>query len=109
MADDLLQNDGQKFIDMMEMLAEKRIRREQDALDAHAANGHNHRYPPHRHDVLPHTHSHADQNLPPEEDEEYDDDEEEYSDDEYDEEEDEMVRPLPSTILNKKLTPSRML
>lgn len=94
---------------MMEMLAEKRIRREQDALDAHAANGHTNHYP-RQPGVLPHTHSHADQNLPPEEDEEYDDDEEEYSDDEYDDdEEDEMVRPLHSIILDLKLTTSRTL
>lgn len=31
MADDLLKNDGQKFLEMMEQLAERRMQREEDA------------------------------------------------------------------------------
>lgn len=33
-ADDLLKNDGQKFLEMMEQLADKRIQRERDAAGA---------------------------------------------------------------------------
>lgn len=33
MADDLLKNDGQKFLEMMEQLADKRIQREREAAD----------------------------------------------------------------------------
>jgi len=32
-ADDLLKNDGQKFLEMMEQLAERRMQREEDAVD----------------------------------------------------------------------------
>jgi hypothetical protein len=32
-ADDLLRNDGQKFLEMMESLADKRIQRERDAAE----------------------------------------------------------------------------
>ena len=32
-ADDLLKNDGQKFLEMMEQLADKRIQREREAVD----------------------------------------------------------------------------
>lgn len=45
-ADDLLKNDGKKFIEMMEQLAERRMRREQEAEYAATqpsqayANGH---------------------------------------------------------------------
>ena len=34
MADDLLKNDGQKFLEMMESLADKRIQREREAMEA---------------------------------------------------------------------------
>lgn len=37
MADDLLKNDGKKFIEMMEQLAERRMQREEDAQYAAAA------------------------------------------------------------------------
>lgn len=40
-ADDLLKNDGQKFLEMMEQLADKRIQRERDIVPsstAHAMN-----------------------------------------------------------------------
>lgn len=70
-ADDLLKNDGKKFIEMMEQLAERRMQREEDnnqqAYYSHPPNG------LHAH----HTHNHP----PPPADDEYDDDEE---DDDYD-------------------------
>ncbi|KAI9714075.1 MAG: hypothetical protein M1812_006522 [Candelaria pacifica] len=76
-ADDLLKNDGKKFIEMMEQLAERRMQREEEAQ--YAASGLAH----------PSTamhHSHAMQNHgPPPDEEEYDDDE----DDDYDSQEDE--------------------
>ena len=74
-ADDLLKNDGKKFIEMMEQLAERRMQREEEAQFAAAGMGHNH--------------------GPPLDDDGYDDeDDEDYDsqdDEEYDEE-DEMVR-----------------
>ncbi|TVY16811.1 Stress response protein nst1 [Lachnellula arida] len=78
-ADDLLKNDGKKFIEMMEQLAERRMAREEDAREyasqsyGHPPNGAMH---PHVH---PHAHAHN--HPPPQEDEEYDEDDEE---DEYD-------------------------
>lgn len=81
-ADDLLKNDGKKFIEMMEQLAERRMAREEDAKDhysySHSVNGAS----------MPNSHNH----VPPDEEEEYDDDdeeEEEYDsqEEEYDEEE----------------------
>lgn len=86
-ADDLLKNDGKKFIEMMEQLAERRMAREEDAKDQYSANyphpvnGGN--YPAHSH-------------PPPAEDDgdDYGDDEEEEYDsqeEEYDEEEDTMT------------------
>lgn len=82
-ADDLLKNDGKKFIEMMEQLAERRMAREEDAKDhytggyGHAVNGNS----------LPNPHNH-----PPPEDEEFDEDEEEEEeydsqDEDYEEEE----------------------
>ncbi|KAI9729429.1 MAG: Stress response protein nst1 [Cirrosporium novae-zelandiae] len=80
-ADDLLKNDGKKFIEMMEQLAERRMAREEEAQygsgishsSAHSGQGHNH--------------------APPLDEEDYDD-EEEYDDEddeeEYDSQEDEM-------------------
>ncbi|KAK6067343.1 stress response protein NST1 [Seiridium cupressi] len=83
-ADDLLKNDGKKFIEMMEQLAERRMAREEDAKD-HYAYGHANGSPLN-------AHNHA----PPPDDEEYDDeeeDDEEYDsgEEEYDEEEDTMT------------------
>ncbi|XXG98149.1 hypothetical protein Hte_004470 [Hypoxylon texense] len=86
-ADDLLKNDGKKFIEMMEQLAERRMAREEDAKDhytggyGHAVNG----------SALPNPHNH-----PPPEDEEFDEDEEEEEeydsqDEDYEEEEDTMT------------------
>lgn len=93
-ADDLLKNDGKKFIEMMEQLAERRMAREESAHEQkmypsyHTPNG----LHPHSH---PHTHA-----PPPleEEDDDYgdEDEEEEEEDEEYDSgeefEEEETVR-----------------
>ncbi|KAI4262309.1 MAG: hypothetical protein L6R42_002511 [Xanthoria sp. 1 TBL-2021] len=79
-ADDLLKNDGKKFIEMMEQLAERRMQREEDAQYA-AAAGLSHPA------TQPHNHG------PPLEDDAYDeeDDEDSYeSGDEEDYEDDEM-------------------
>ncbi|KAK9480773.1 salt tolerance down-regulator-domain-containing protein [Lipomyces japonicus] len=62
-ADDLLKNDGKKFIEMMEQLAERRMAREEKALAATEF----------------------------EDDEEYDDEDEEEDDEDYDDEEDDDV------------------
>lgn len=78
-ADDLLKNDGKKFIDMMEQLAERRMQREEEAQYAAAAFAH-----PSMN--LPGQHSHAGHDHPPlPEDEDYDEEE----DEEYDSQEDE--------------------
>ncbi|KAG7110805.1 Stress response protein nst1 like [Verticillium longisporum] len=68
-ADDLLKNDGKRFIEMMEQLAERRMAREEDARDARAFG-----HPAANGTYGGHTH-------PPPEDE-YDDEDED--DDEYD-------------------------
>ncbi|KAI0597794.1 salt tolerance down-regulator-domain-containing protein [Biscogniauxia sp. FL1348] len=86
-ADDLLKNDGKKFIEMMEQLAERRMAREEDARDhystgyGHAVNG----------GSLSNPHNH-----PPPEDDDYDDEddeEEDYDsqDEDYEEEDDTMT------------------
>jgi hypothetical protein len=86
-ADDLLKNDGKKFIEMMEQLAERRMAREEDARDQ-GYYGH----PPNGMHTHSHTHNHP---PPPVEEEEYDDDEEddEYDsqDEDYDDDEEELV------------------
>ncbi|KAI2628408.1 hypothetical protein GGS21DRAFT_242527 [Xylaria nigripes] len=84
-ADDLLKNDGKKFIEMMEQLAERRMAREEDATHypssfSHNANGNS---------SNSHTH-------PPQEDEEDEEEEEEEEDyesqeEDYEEEEDQMT------------------
>lgn len=81
MADDLLKNDGKKFIEMMEQLAERRMQREEEA------NGNAPREPNLHHQ---HVHQHT---QPSDYDDDYDDDEEEdeYDDDEEEEEEEEPV------------------
>lgn len=84
-ADDLLKNDGRKFIEMMEQLAERRMKREKDSLTQYPVD--NHSYP-----ADEATYSHED---PLAAGEEYDDegsyDSQEYDEDDMDEEEDEMV------------------
>jgi len=112
-ADDLLKNDGKKFIEMMEQLAERRMAREEDAEKQQAyanyghppngmhshSHGHSHNHQPHNHSHghnhghthnhnHNHPHSHSHQHNPPQappqpEDDEYDEDEEE-DDEEYD-------------------------
>ena len=108
-ADDLLKNDGKKFIEMMEQLAERRMAREEDAekqqayanyghppngMHSHShSHGHNHSHQPHNHGHghnhghshthnhnHPHPHSH--QHNPPQAPPQPDDDE-------YDEDEEE--------------------
>ena len=86
-ADDLLKNDGRKFIEMMEQLAERRMARENEAEYAAANPSHPGAYPPSNP-----AYNHED---PLAAGEEYDDEEGSYdSQEEYDddlEEEDEMV------------------
>ncbi|KAK5996683.1 Stress response protein NST1 [Cladobotryum mycophilum] len=93
-ADDLLKNDGKRFIEMMEQLAERRMAREEDARE-HFSRGYSH---PNGSFSNPHTHP------PPEEDEyEEEEDEEEDYDDSQDEEyeEDEEVYSNPSVMPSK--------
>ncbi|KAI1749945.1 hypothetical protein F4782DRAFT_286918 [Xylaria castorea] len=83
-ADDLLKNDGKKFIEMMEQLAERRMAREEDATH-YSGYGHN------VNGGLSNPHNH-----PPPEDEEYDEEEEEEEEyesqeEDYEEEEDQMT------------------
>lgn len=74
-ADDLLKNDGKKFIEMMEQLAERRMQREQDAELRDHSSTYGRSHPSHSH-------------MQPDEDD-YDDaeDDEDYEDDDYEEEE----------------------
>ncbi|KAH8662963.1 salt tolerance down-regulator-domain-containing protein [Tricladium varicosporioides] len=87
-ADDLLKNDGKKFIEMMEQLAERRMAREEDAREQFSNPSYGH--PP---NGGMHPHSHAHNHPPPPDDEAYDeededeDDEYDSQDEEYDEEE----------------------
>ena len=87
-ADDLLKNDGKKFIEMMEQLAERRMQREEEAQYAASAHpsyqgnyGHNH--------------------GPGPEDEDFDEDDEDYDsqEEDYDDEEDDMVRTSSATFV----------
>lgn len=83
-ADDLLKNDGKKFIEMMEQLAERRMAREEDAEKQQRFM--NYHAPPngaHQHNHVP----------PPPDEDEYDDDEDEdeYDSQEEDYDEEEMV------------------
>ncbi|KIW08478.1 hypothetical protein, variant 2 [Verruconis gallopava] len=78
-ADDLLKNDGKKFIEMMEQLAERRMAREEEAQ--YAAISHPGSYNDFRH-------GHG---VPEDEgDDDYDDDEEYDSQEEYDDSEEDM-------------------
>ncbi|KAH8765389.1 stress response protein nst1 [Diaporthe sp. PMI_573] len=87
-ADDLLKNDGKKFIEMMEQLAERRMAREgdfaQDQYSRSYGHGVNGGLPSHDHPP-----------PPPVDDEEYEDDEDEdydsQEDDEYEEEDDDTM------------------
>ncbi|KAK4097850.1 hypothetical protein N658DRAFT_433243 [Parathielavia hyrcaniae] len=73
-ADDLLKNDGKKFIEMMEQLAERRMAREEDAR-GQFERGYDHT----NGDRYGHNHP------PPPDDEEFEDEEEEYDEDEEEE------------------------
>ncbi|KAM0257323.1 hypothetical protein ACHAQJ_004410 [Trichoderma viride] len=93
-ADDLLKNDGRRFIEMMEQLAERRMAREEDARE-HFARGYGH---PNASYSTPHNH-------PPPEDDDYEDEEEEeeedYDDSQDEEYEDEEVYCNPSVMPSK--------
>jgi hypothetical protein len=78
-ADDLLRNDGKKFIDMMEQLAERRIQQEEDA-----------QYTSSRRDYYEDDHDLED---------DYEDDEEGYEDDEEYDEEEEVSKPAHAGTL----------
>ena len=95
-ADDLLKNDGKRFIEMMEQLAERRMAREEDARE-HFSRGYGH---PNGSYSNPHNH------LPPEEDdyEEDEDEEDDYDDSQEEEYEDEEVYSSPSLMPSKSHT-----
>ena len=78
-ADDLLKNDGKRFIEMMEQLAERRMAREEDARE-HFARGYGH-------PNGSYSNSHA--NPPPPDEDEYEEDDDEEDDDDYDSQEEE--------------------
>lgn len=86
-ADDLLKNDGKKFIEMMEQLAERRMAREVDTAPESYTRGYGHGV----NGNLP-VHDHPP--PPPVDDDEYDDDEEDdydsQEDDEYEEDDDDV-------------------
>lgn len=92
-ADDLLKNDGKRFIEMMEQLAERRMAREEDAREHFSRNyGH-----PNGSYSTPHNH-------PPPDDDEYEDEEDEdedYEDSQDEEYEDEEVYSNPSVMPSK--------
>ncbi|KAG6038239.1 hypothetical protein E4U41_004385 [Claviceps citrina] len=92
-ADDLLKNDGKRFIEMMEQLAERRMAREEDARE-HFSRGYGH---PNGSYSNPHNHP------PPEEDEleDEEEDEEDYEDSQDEEYEEEEVYSNPSTMPSK--------
>ncbi|KAF7884539.1 uncharacterized protein EAF02_004875 [Botrytis sinoallii] len=89
-ADDLLKNDGKKFIEMMEQLAERRMAREEDTKEQYANANYGH---PSNGSMHPHSHGHVHNHPPPPEEDEYDDeedDEDEYDSQEEDYDEEEM-------------------
>lgn len=101
-ADDLLKNDGKKFIEMMEQLAERRMQREEEAQYAASALQHPsmamppHPPPGHPQDPLP-------------DEDEYDEEDEEYDSQDYDEEdEDEVVDSLKCERNKLALTTRRI-
>lgn len=92
-ADDLLKNDGKRFIEMMEQLAERRMAREEDAREHFSSRTYGH---PNGSYSTPHSH-------PPPDDDEYDeeeDEEEDYDDSQDEEYEDEEVYSNPSMIVS---------
>ena len=93
----MLKNDGKKFIEMMEQLAERRMQREEEAQFSAHPNMQHRSYTGHSH------------NAPPPDEDDYDDeaeDDEEYDDDEYDEDEDdEEVRISCRTVCLQLIHP----
>ncbi|UNI19279.1 Stress response protein nst1 [Purpureocillium takamizusanense] len=90
-ADDLLKNDGKRFIEMMEQLAERRMAREEDAREHFTRGVYGH---PNGSYSNPHSH-------PPPEEEDYEDEEDEeddYEDSQDEEYEDEEVYSNPSEM-----------
>ncbi|KAH0542680.1 hypothetical protein FGG08_002913 [Glutinoglossum americanum] len=86
-ADDLLKNDGKKFIEMMEQLAERRMQREEEAQYAASGMGHPSMNMAQQHNHAGHNHGpHPDdEDYEDDEDDDYDSqDDEEYEDDEMD-------------------------
>lgn len=90
-ADDLLKNDGKKFIEMMEQLAERRMQREEEA-----------QYQPHAPGMYSRSHHSSSHGAPPEDDD-YDDDEDDdeaYDDAGYeDDDEEEDVSTITSPFV----------
>ncbi|KAJ6445452.1 hypothetical protein O9K51_00213 [Purpureocillium lavendulum] len=89
-ADDLLKNDGKRFIEMMEQLAERRMAREEDARE-HFSRAYGHSNGSYSN---PHSH-------PPPEEDEYEDEEDEeddYEDSQDEEYEDDEVYSNPSEM-----------
>ncbi|KAK6507154.1 Stress response protein nst1 [Arthrobotrys musiformis] len=87
-ADDLLKNDGKKFIEMMEQLAERRMAREEEASQhAHGINNQMHSGLQHNHSHVPNGNPDYDQE---EDDEDYDEEDEDFEDED-DEEPDAMT------------------
>lgn len=87
MADDLLKNDGKKFIEMMEQLAERRMQREEEANAV--ATGHSSMNMSVGQNHIGHTHS-----QPVEYDDEEEEDEEEYDEEEGYDDDDEEDEPV---------------
>ncbi|CAG8970742.1 hypothetical protein HYALB_00001524 [Hymenoscyphus albidus] len=83
-ADDLLKNDGKKFIEMMEQLAERRMAREEDAKEQYSNQNYGH--PP---NGAMHSHSHSHNHPPQPEDEADYDEEDEDEEGDYDDSQDE--------------------
>ncbi|KAI0020495.1 salt tolerance down-regulator-domain-containing protein [Xylariomycetidae sp. FL0641] len=90
-ADDLLKNDGKKFIEMMEQLAERRMAREEESR-AHYTGAYGH---PVNGGPLPNPH-----NIPPPEEDDYDDDEED--EDEYDSQDEEDYEEEEDTMTEEQ-------
>lgn len=90
-ADDLLKNDGKRFIEMMEQLAERRMAREEDAREHVSRGAYGH---PNGSYSSPH-------NQPPPDEDDYEDDEDEeedYDDSQDEEYEEEEVYSNPSVM-----------
>ncbi|KAK6350919.1 Stress response protein nst1 [Orbilia javanica] len=87
-ADDLLKNDGKKFIEMMEQLAERRMAREEEASQhAHGINNQMHSGLQHNHSHVPNGNQDYDQE---DEEDDYEEDEDDFEDED-DEEPDAMT------------------